>query len=581
MKIAETLLACAFALILLVLVGCESGEGQKEGDPDGDGEAMQEADDIETADLPDGDREAPDGDADPDAEQDAARHEELTPPPKPADALGYAPPVREPAGTPPTAEEITAFTKKITGFFADTHYFDWVWRTSHGLDASYDPAMMPYKLWWQDTGMRKEGDTVVFWHFGRAENIAKRTVKVMDNAIAGYLLTGDRRMAEVAAEYLRGMVALSLGLESEREDPLVKYLQSRAVFNHNHSYEADGRQAAIDYEGMYEASMKWNVHVFEIPDNPAYGAIWVANMRSKDDAPYMFLSLPIVTRAYYEAEDENLRAAAELYIEYLRGFSQSIVDNGWCILTKYADGEATIAIDATKPGDPPADLGSFVHWKDAFGPDAECNAQLGAALTGYGYAADRGDCGGGRIGWDFERLVFSSHYFNYNIYNYFHLAALATAQFWGDDDVASSLMEGLVHRFDELLHNPDMPNAADSQFGPDLAGALLASAAHGYPLSAEEARHIMTWYGDSADWHGQWPHWDPWASLNDGESLNDYKSPDGEVVTDGEGDEIRVSYVRLDEMSYIFEYCYSPLRSRDGAPFIDCDVVADPSKWGK
>ncbi len=572
----QTWLAFVLFFILILMPACSSSDDDPapDGDIDGDMEAS-----------PDGD-ESPDGDvdADGDTEMDESlypRQEGLTPPPKPADELGYTLPARTSEETLPTQEEITAFTKKITAFFKDTGYFDWVWRTAHGLDASYDTNMMDYKLWWQDTGMRKNGDTIEFFHTGRAENIAKRTIKVLNNSLAGYLLTGDTRMAEVAVQLMRGMVALSLGMEFESEEPLVKYLQSRAVFNHNHDYEVDGRKVHVDYEGMYVASFKWNVHVFEIEDNPTYGDIWISNMRSKDDVPYMFYSLAIATRAYHEAQDPAVREAAELFIEYMRGFAQSIVDNDWFILTKYEDGEATIAIDATMENNPPADLGSFVHWKSIFGPDAECNAQLGAAMAGYGFPADRGDCEGGKIGWNFELNAERTHYFNYNIYNYFHVAALATSQLWGFDEIAKSINEGLIYRFEELMHNPDMPNTDDREFPSDLAGVMLTAATHGYPLNAEEAKFIMDWYSRSSDWYRQWPHWDPWASLADQEEFSDYKAPRVETVSDGNGNETQISYMRLVEMPYIFEYCYSPLKNPDAVPFIDCDIVADPNKWGE
>jgi hypothetical protein len=441
--------------------------------------------------------------------------------------------------------------------------------------------MMGYKLWWQDVGMRREGDTIVLWHHGRAENILKRSIKVLNNSLAGYLLTGDDRMRELSVQLMKGVVALSLGLEFEREEPLVKYLQSRAVFNHNHSYQVDGRDVAIDYEGMYEASFKWNVHVFEIPDNPTYGNIWVSNMRSKDDVPYIYLSLPIATRAYHLAPDPEVRETAELYIEYLRGFSQSVVDNDWFILTKYEDGVATQAIDATVSDSYLADLGSFVHWQGLFGPDAECNAQLGTALTGYGYSAGKSHCDSGKVGWRLEQIATATNYFNHNIYNYFHVGALAEAHLWGRADIAQPLNEGLAYRFDEITENPDTPNNDNKEFASDLAGWLLSAATHGFPLNEREARHIMTWYGDASDWYRPWPHWDPWSSLTDGEELSDYRAPRDETTTDTQGNEIVKAHVRLVEMPYIFEYCYSPHRHPESVAFIDCDIVADPSQWGE
>jgi hypothetical protein len=504
---------------------------------------------------------------------------DLLPPPKSTGELGYKRPAREPAGVPPTEWEVAEFTRKVTAFFKEAAFFDWLWRTSHGLDAAYDPGMMSYKLWWQDTGMRREGDTVVFFHRGRAENILKRSVKVMSNAISAYLLTGDPRAAEIATEYLKGVVALSKGLERGIEKPVVKYLQARAVFNHNHSYTADGRKAAVDYSGACVESYKWNVHVFEIPDNPTYGTIWVSNMRSKDDVPYLYMSLQAATAAYYQTKDPKLADAAKLYIEYVRGFSQSIVDNDWDILTKYGDGAVSRQLDFTKEGHPEADLGSFVYWESLFGPDAECNAQLGAALTGYGVDLGKKDCLKGNAGRDFEIMAEAGNYFNYNIYNYFHIGALAAANAWNRTAIAGRLMEGMAQRFDAMMHDTSLPNRSDHEYQSDMAGWLISAATHGFPLTAEEARHVMDWYGMASDWYRKWPHWDPWKSMKDGETLDDYIPPRDETVDDGKGGKTILSHIRQDEMPYIFEYCFSPLRDREGVRFIDCDLVADPSRW--
>ncbi len=572
-----------------LVVGC-GGDEDTSTNPDGDQDVDLE--DALDGDDPDGDEPDGDLDGDTDAVEGPMPDESLTPPPLPSDELGFVLPEREALGENPTQQEITDFTKKVTAFFKDTNYFDWVWRTSHGLDKSYDADMMDYKMWWQDCGMRKEGDTIVFTHTGRAENILKRTVKVMISAASGYQLTGDERMAEVATQLMKGIVALSLGMEFESEDPIVKYLQARAIFNHNHSYTVDDRSVSVDYTPMYwdethERWYKWNVHVFEIPDNPTYGQIWISNMRSKDDVPYVFMSLPTVTRVFHETDNAELRAAAELYLEYMRGFSQSIVDSDWYILTKYNDGRTDIALDYTI-GDTleehtPADLGSFVHWEIVYGPEAECNAQLGAAMTGYGFPAGKGDCGGGSLGtpgWSLEKSAFAGNWFNYNIYNYFHIGALASSHTWGYTDITSSLMDGLVARFEEIRTNPNMPNNDHHEFASDKAGWLISAATHGYPLTAQEARHIMQWYGESSDWYRPWPHWDPWASMADGEEFSDYKAPRDEWVDDGQGGTMEKTYVRLVEMPYIFEYCNSPLRDT-GVQFIDCDIVADPTQWGE
>ena len=595
------------ALVLLALGVPWLGGGCPEGSGDTEVDALSSADVVALPDVPDVvdvvDVTAPEdvgaeGLVDADSGADAAGPEEtaegdasieelppapvtgIDPPPMPADTLGFTPPEREPDGEPPTPEEIAAFTRQVTGFFKDTAYFDWVYRVTHGLDASYDPEMMPYRLWWQATNMRREGDTVIFAHHNYAENIAKRTVKVIDGAAAGHLLTGDPRMAEVAADLMRGMVALALAFETEREDPPRPYLQARAVFTHDHTYEVDGRKIAVEYGATHETKGKWNVHAFEIPDNPTYGTVWVNNMRSKDDVPYMFHTLAVATRVYHQTAHAELREAARLYIEYMRGFAQSIVDDQWFILTRYADGVAAPAVDTTKSGSPPADLGSFVHWEAIFGPDAECNAQLGAALAGYGYPAGKGHCDRGQAGALFEDAAGAGNWFNHNIYNYFHIAALSVANLWGYGDIAASLLDGLIERLVEMRTDPNVPNRDHKEFESDSAGWLITAASQGDPLDAREARHIMKWYGESADWYRGWEHWDPWATLPEGQ-LFEFKPPRDEAIDDGQGGPKTISHVRAVEMPYVFEYCQAPLKAPESVPFIDCEVVADPSRWGE
>jgi len=386
-------------------------------------------------------------------------------------------------------------------------------------------------------------------------------------------------MAQLAADLMRGIVALSVGFENQREVPLVKYLQPRALFTHDHEYEVDGRKVRVDYGHAREASFKWNAAAFEIPDNPAYGRVWVVNMRSKDDVPYMFHAVDVATRAYYETSDPALREAAHLFVEYMRGFAQRIVDDEWYIRTRFEDGLTTYSVDLTKPGAPRTDLGSFVHWEPVFGPDAECTAQLGAALAGYGYLAGKGHCGRGLVGRDFERLAVTGNWFNHNIYNYFHMAALTGAQLWGHDDVAGALMGGLVERFETILFDPEVPNGDHKEYASDLAGWLVIAASRGYPLTAREARHVMHWYGRSADEYRPWEHWDPWTSLPDGAELGSWEAPRDRVVPDGEGGERTEALVRLDELPYVFEYCQSRLKAEAGVRFLDCEVVADPTRW--
>ena len=71
-------------------------------------------------------------------------------------------------------------------------------------------------------------------------------------------------------------------------------------------------------------------------------------------------------------------------------------------------------------------------------------------------------------------MAFNGNAFNYNIYTYFHIGAMTAAHVWGHDDLASSLMQGLVARFDEYRNNPDLPNITNPEIPSDRVGWLTS-----------------------------------------------------------------------------------------------------------
>ncbi|MFT6398099.1 MAG: hypothetical protein ACJAYU_002854, partial [Bradymonadia bacterium] len=309
---------------------------------------------------------------------------------------------REENGVTPTAEEIADFTTAITGMWADSEYFRWVRMTSHGVDASNDEGWFHYALWWQDTQAYREGDTVRWEHTGRADNLTLRTCKVLTNAIAGYLMTGDDDMRWVVEEYSRGLAALAMVQEFGEDDP-APYLQARAPFTRNHSFETvGGRQVAIDYDPVRRDENNWNAAIIHNPDNPHWGDVHFVNQRSKDDLPHMFRTMPMLMRAAQDAPDESVREAAELALDYLRGFAQDVIDTGYQIRTKYADGEPVLPVqeDGTIK-----DLASLVFW-DPILPDAECPAKYSADLAATGESSF--NCGSGRVN-AYENIAATNH----------------------------------------------------------------------------------------------------------------------------------------------------------------------------
>ena len=470
---------------------------------------------------------------------------------------------RPQVGEPLTDEEVTEFTRTITGFWKDYGYFQWLRMFAHGMHPGNEEGYPDYALYHQDYRVVKEGDTVTFRHTGRADNLTLRTCKVLNNVLAGYLMFGDEDMRWIAEQYSKGLAALAMAMEFGDDDP-VKYLQARAVFTQDHSYDTlDGRHVVIDYDPMRKEDESWNAANIHNPNNPYWGDIWFVNQRSKDDVPHMFRTVPMLMRAAEEAPDASVREAAALALEYMQGFAADIVASEYQIRTKFEDGEAVVP---TKEGGAVKDLASLTLYDWIF-PYGECNAQLGAALVSSGEPLGE-DCLSG-LSRDFEDIATDGHYFNYAIYRFFHIAAVANLLMTGQNEQALASLQGLAERADQIMYDETMPNRDEADWWADAGAFLLASASSaGLPLTNAEARVVVQSYTDSATHWAGYPLWDPWdESVEDGDY--NYKYTRGGVA------------VRPTELGYLLEYCYSPFVNEAGARFVDCDVIRDPSRWGE
>ena len=460
---------------------------------------------------------------------------------------------------PPTLAERDAFTRKLTGFLKDVDYFRWLTWISHGLHRSYDPTMPDYILWWQDTRALKSGDTVTFQHRGGADNIMIRTPKVLTQAAAGFMASGDPTMRELVIGYCKGIVALFQGMLWGNETDPTESIMARAIFTHNHAYEtADGRKVAVDYDPAKAESYDWNAHTVPNPANPYFGDIWVRNMRSKDDVPYLFRVVPVLQRVAQDATDLEVQEAAAAAVEHLQAFAKDIVDSGYRIRSR-EDGETFT---------PEEDLASFVKFDELL-KDAECDPKLTAGLIAYGDPLGI-DCGPG-IQADYETVATSGHYYNYAIIHYFHLSALVNALVTRHDDVARALLDGLVTRVDNLMDN-DLRRSQHREWDADLAAYLFASGASGLPLTAREARLIQTKYSAAVDHYVTWDHWDLW----------DVSVPDGDydfLPPEDTADATPVRHILPEELAYPLEYCASAWRNPAGVDPVDCELVLDPSAW--
>jgi len=68
------------------------------------------------------------------------------------------------------------------------------------------------------------------------------------------------------------------------------------------------------------------------------------------------------------------------------------------------------------------------------------------------------------------------------------------------------------------------------------------------------------------------PNWDLWdPSVPDGTySFRDEFHP-----------RHRDSAIKIEDIAFLLEYCWSPFKNPAGVDVVDCDVVADPARWGE
>jgi hypothetical protein len=478
---------------------------------------------------------------------------------------------RPDVGTPLTSAEVTDFTRKLTGFWRDQGYWDWVLRVSHGVHAS--TGKPDYMLWW-GVDVFKEGDTVRFFHAdpnGGGHNIMIPTGRVLSAAVAGYLLTGDPSMAKAAEQFCKGLSATMRGMVHDAADP-IDYLMARNIAAFNHTYQTDeGYTKSIDYSGWYHAYQDWNTGRFEYPDNPTWGPLWVTNMRSKDDMPHIFLTAPEMLYAASRAEDPAVQSACADALQLLEKSARDMVDSGWYIRSKDKDGNVFIP---GMSGDPVADqaagdLAMLNNYEDAI-PGAECHAKRAAAFIGYGERREL-DCGTAGTN-NYEGFATVAHYYNFAIVRFFHVADLALSLVKGDGFAARDSLEGMTARLDENLDRPDADlNCSRSEWERDLAQLALRAAAFGLPLTSREARLIHQSWGQGVDEYSTWEHWNLW----------DANHPDGQYPHHPDDGRDTQRWASIEDMALALEYCWSPLRNPAGVDLIDCDVVADPARWGE
>ena len=469
-------------------------------------------------------------------------------------------------GDPIPAEEVTAFTKRITGVWKQVGWFRWILRTSMGVDASVNEV--DYLAWHNDILATKAGDTVTFQEKGQEHNMWIPSSTILSQAVNGYLATGEWTHAKAAEQYCKGLSAVVKGFRWGTDDP-APYLMARAVFPMDQTFamdaerwQDDGRKKAVEFHEAYHDSDGWNAQSFAWPESPDWGSIWVTNMRSKDDIRAIVRTTVFLHYVVEDAPDEWVREACAETLELMVGFNKDIVDHGYYLRTKGPDGVA-YSFDHQ-------DLGNYIQYAE-IDEGNECPARLATDLIAYGEPLTN-DCGSG-FGSLFDQFAPAANYYNYPIVWDYHMAALGEALVHRYDDAALALLGGMAERMDAYLApDTEEPGATNGHWDRDMAMLLVQAAAMGLPLTAAEARRVHTAWSAAADEFEVWPRWDLW----------DESVPDGDY---GGGGGYRPSSpaeaTEVVHFALFLETCNSPFLNPAGAAFIDCDVVRDPSQWGE
>ncbi len=541
------------AMMLFVACGDDDDDDASDSEKDDD----TESDDGLNDDVNDDANDDADDDSDDDADDDTDEYPDIVNPP---DSMPFFI-ERESAGDAPSTEDVAQFTQTMKSFYEGVDYFRWATRHSFGLADNNEWEQTPYKIWWTNTYAVKEGDTVTFTWTRPSDNSTAKVGRVLPAVISYFLLSGDAVARDLALGYIRGLSAAYDGMIWAGEDPVIDSLMARTIFHRNHSWEADGgRKAAVDYDAVRYEIIERRHDTIHNPDNPTWGDIWVRNKRSKDDFPYLYRNIPVLARLIRATDDDEMREAArKLYLQIV-GMCKDIVENDYIIRTKGEGGEVFIPRTDIGLVD---DFATFTLYEFIF-PRAECNAKICTAYIAEGNGLDN-DCRDGDGGL-YEWINIAGHFWGSNMIWGFHVSAVSLALAFGDDETARELLDGLAARMDELM---DHPWADDNvEWHPDMAQLLVLAAAYGLPLTGEEAQLVMDHFSASADHYNRFEYWDLWAdAVPDGEYVY---IPDRYVY---DGGAAVGAYVRVPEITNLYEYCYSPLKDPAGARFVDCDLL--------
>ncbi|MBK8257038.1 MAG: hypothetical protein IPK82_30740 [Polyangiaceae bacterium] len=378
---------------------------------------------------------------------------------------------RADVGTPITNEERTAATGAYLDLLNQTKWFDTVAHRAHGWPSTDPNKRYHYGTWWSGVTVKRENGKVTFTHSpDGADNNGLRSAQLLEGACYAaktWNLTSHKTLAH---RLLRGFTSWFLAMEPGADAK--PFLMARAAYPESVESTETPIPLFIDYSASrpgIDAEPSAYIH---LPNNPYWPDLWTKNKRSKDDIGHL-------VRAVGELDTcDGLLGNGEVQgdiVEMRRrfeGFSRDVAVNNFVIPTLDKDLKEYL---------PPEGLAHFIGF-------LECSALLSLELTGYGQAVTA-ECGDG-----YDPVPEGTDGIKsgaMQIVRAFHAASVQQALVHGQNDLAKTLLGGMVKRLDTVMDLMDAGTPPSNFNLKDLVAFMVHAANAGVPLTSREVRWLQ------------------------------------------------------------------------------------------
>ncbi len=370
------------------------------------------------------------------------------------------------------------------------NYFGWILYNSHGYMTKKG---IEYLIWPADSEARgndivayKSRKGIIFKHMPGhgGHNIMILTSTILYQAAQEYLNNRDNDAKEIINHYCKGITATMKGMVFGPDDN-EKYIMARNIVPRSHIESIKERTKLIDYSVWRNEYSSWNAKRIHNKNNPFFGDIYVTTIRSKDDLPHILKTIPVLQKVSNETDDLTLKKSVDEMLNYMKGFCRKVVDCEFYIPTKDKNGNVTI---------PKGDLAHILR-EEPYGRAAI------SLVAGEDNIKLRD---GGRM---YERIATKMKYYNYKIFNTFHLSTIMLARMKGHIELEEEATIRFYRRLERLTKSRDKKRGIK---GKDLANLLIQSKSIGIELSQEQEEIIREEVSKAMKSYICFNRWDLW-----------------------------------------------------------------------